>query len=159
MTASTGPGALVRTLRLGLLGLAALSVLATAYELAAERHWDSVVRLVPWVTLLGLVAAIALAATRRPALVVAARVLAGLALVSSLFGIYQHTAENHRAGALDSAYSDSWDNRSAVSQWFLAVTKSVGPAPPLAPGVLGQNALLVLLATAGRRGERASGSS
>jgi hypothetical protein len=31
------------------------------------------------------------------------------------------------------------------------VTKTVGPAPTLAPGVLGQAALLVLLAGIGRR--------
>ena len=148
-TPSTDPSILVRTMRRGAVGLAVLSVLATAYELATERHWSSVVQLIPWVTLLGLAVAIVLAARGRPRSVALARLLAGLALVSSLFGMYRHAAENRDAGALDSTYSQSWETRSPMSQWYLAVTKSVGPTPPLAPGVLGQSALLVLLSTVG----------
>lgn len=162
-TTPTGPStAVVRTLRLGVLGLAALSVLATGYELAATRHWNSIIQLIPWLTLLVLVVAVALATVGGGRLVVATRVLAGLALLASLFGVFQHVSANRAAGSLSSQYSDSWDGRSTAGKWWLAATKSVGAAPPLAPGALGQSALLVLLSTVGaarRAGRDPRGSS
>lgn len=149
MTSPDDTAALIRTLRLGLLGLAALSVVAIAYELYAERHWRSAPQLMPWAVLVVLLAAIVLASSGRSGPRAAARVLAVLALFASGFGVYQHLAENYQSGALDQVYSDSWETRSEVSRWLLAATKSVGPAPPTAPGALGQTALLVLLATIG----------
>ena len=56
---------------------------------------------------------------------------------------------NYESGALDQRYSESWETLPAAQQWWLAVTKTVGPAPTLAPGVLGQSALLLVLASAG----------
>lgn len=153
---TTAPSGAFRTVRLGLLGLALLSVLAIGYELFAERHWRSAIQLVPWVVLVVLLAAILLAFSARRAAVVAARALAVLALVASGFGVYQHIAQNYRSGELDASYSDSWETLSASGKLVLAVTKSVGATPPIAPGALGQTALLVLLATVGL-GRRAPG--
>ena len=61
--------------------------------------------------------------------------------------IFEHVRENHDAGPLNRHYSATWDTRSAASQWWLAATKRVGPAPPLAPAVLAESALALLLAT------------
>lgn len=143
-------GSTERLLRRGLLGLAGLCVLAIAFELAAERHWNNAVQLIPWVVLVVLVAAIGFAGSSRPSLVVAARVLSALALAASAFGIYEHVADNYQVGELDAVYSDSWAARSIPDRVYLAFTKTVGAAPPIAPGALGQAGLLVLLATAGR---------
>lgn len=158
MTAPGDPGqggATALVLRRGLLGLAALTVLAIAFELAAERHWNNAVQLMPWVVLVVLVAAIGFAGSSRPGLIVAARVLSGVALAASAFGIYEHVADNYQIGELDAVYSDSWAARSIPDRVYLAFTKTVGAAPPIAPGALGQAGLLVLLATVGR-GRRAA---
>jgi hypothetical protein len=141
---------LVRLLRWGLLGLAGLSVLAIAFELAAERHWNNAVQLIPWVVLVVLVTAIGLASSSRPKLILAARVLSGLALAASAFGIWEHVADNYQVGEMDAVYSDSWVYRSMADRIYLAFTKTVGAAPPIAPGALGQAGLLVLLATVGK---------
>ena len=138
-------------MRRGLLGLATLSVLAIAFELAAERHWSNAVQLIPWAVLVLLAAAIACATSSRPKLIMAARVLAGVALAASAFGIYEHVADNYQVGELDAVYSDSWTHRSIADRVYLAFTKTVGAAPPIAPGALGQAGLLVLLATVDRR--------
>jgi hypothetical protein len=142
-------------MRRGLLGLATLSVLAIAFELAAERHWNNTVQLIPWAVLVLMVAAIGLATSSRPTPVLAARVLAGLALAASAFGIYEHVADNYQVGELDAVYSDSWAHRSIADRVYLAFTKTVGAAPPIAPAALGQAGLLVLLATVGQ-GRRAA---
>lgn len=143
-------GPTAQLLRRGLLGLAALSVLAIAFELAAERHWNNAVQLIPWAVVVLLVAAIGLASSSRPKLIVAARVLAAVALAASAFGIYEHVADNYQVGEMDAVYSDSWVYRSILDRVYLAFTKTVGAAPPIAPGALGQAGLLVLLATLGR---------
>lgn len=146
----TAPGGTAPLLRRVLLWLAGLSVLAIAFELAAERHWNNAVQLIPWAVLVILVVAIGFAASPRPKLIVAARVLAGLALVAAVFGVYEHVADNYQVGELDAVYSDSWMYRSILDRVYLAFTKTVGASPPVAPGAIGQAGLLVLLATIGR---------
>jgi hypothetical protein len=39
--------------------------------------------------------------------------------------------------------------RRTSSRWWYAASKQVGPAPTLTPGVLGQSAVLLVLATVG----------
>jgi hypothetical protein len=68
--------------------------------------------------------------------------------------VLDHVLVNFESGALDQSYAESWDALPALQQWWLAVTKTVGPAPTLAPGVLGQSALLLLLASVGRTRRR-----
>ncbi|GAA3254760.1 hypothetical protein GCM10020216_090730 [Nonomuraea helvata] len=45
-----------------------------------------------------------------------------------------------------------WEALPAVTRWWYALTKTMGPAPPLAPGMLAQSALMLLLATFVGRG-------
>jgi hypothetical protein len=131
------------TLRLGLLALVAIGILGAASELAFERHWQSPVQLIPWVALALLVAALVLVALRDSGgALTAARVLAVIVLLASVYGVYTHVSVNHGSGAFD----PSWDTLSPLTQWWYALTKSVGNAPPLAPGMLAQSALLLLLA-------------
>jgi hypothetical protein len=75
--------------------------------------------------------------------------LAVLVLGAATYGVVDHVLVNYESGALDQRFSESWETLPAVQQWWLAVTKTVGPAPTLAPGVLGQSALLLVLASAG----------
>ena len=72
-----------------------------------------------------------------------------LVLGAGTYGVVDHVLVNFESGALDQRYSESWETLPAVQQWWVAVTKTVGPAPTLAPGVLGQSALLLVLASAG----------
>ncbi|MEV4173936.1 hypothetical protein [Nonomuraea sp. NPDC049709] len=138
-------------LRLGLLALVAIGIVGAALELAFERHWQSPVQFIPWVALALLAVALVLLALRDSgrALTVV-RVLAAVVLMASAYGVFMHVSVNHGMGAMD----PDWDSFSPLTQWWYALTKSVGAAPPLAPGMLAQSALLLLLAslTSKRRG-------
>jgi hypothetical protein len=68
-------------------------------------------------------------------------------MVSAVLGIWEHVEGNHDSGPLDRNYSDTWDDLPASTQWWLAVSKTVGPSPPLAPAALAQVGFCVLLAT------------
>ncbi|HTF45853.1 MAG TPA: hypothetical protein VK735_00240 [Pseudonocardia sp.] len=133
--------------RRGLIALTGIGGLATAFELATERHWNGLEQLIPWLALVVLAAAIALVPVRRGRAVAVARVLALLVLGASAYGVVDHILVNYNSGVLDQRYAETWDRLPLAHRWWLAVTKSVGPAPTLAPGVLGQSALLLLLAT------------
>jgi hypothetical protein len=135
------------TVRRGLVALTVVAILAAAFELASERHWNGLEQLIPWVAL-G-VLAVATTALLLPGRggVLTARVLAVLVLAASIYGVLDHVLVNYNSGALDQRYADTWSTLPGLERWWLAVTKSVGPAPTLAPGVLGQAALLLLLAT------------
>jgi hypothetical protein len=74
------------------------------------------------------------------------RVLILAVLGASIYGILDHIAVNANSGPLDARYADTWDSLPATTRWWHAVTKQVGPAPTLAPGVLAQTALLLFLA-------------
>ena len=141
--------------RHGLVALTAIGILAAAFELASERHWNGVEQLIPWIALAALAAAVGLLLVPGGRGVPAARVLAVLVLGASAYGVLDHVLVNYESGALDQRYVESWDTLPALQQWWLAVTKTVGPAPTLAPGVLGQSALLLLLASVGRTRRRA----
>ena len=139
-------------LRKALLALGALSAGGAVAELTMERHWDGFIQLIPWVAVGAVFLSIALvwlAPNRRTILL--ARLLAVLVAAATLFGIYEHIDENHKAGALDFRYANTWESMSSASQWWKAATKTVGPAPVLAPGVLGEAALCVVAASWGRR--------
>jgi hypothetical protein len=135
-------------LRRGLLWLAGLTLVGITVELAAERHWTQPIQFVAWGAVV--VAAIALAlvvgSPTRGRLRLA-RVLAVTVMLSALVGIWEHVDGNRDSGELDQVYGDTWDTLPSTTQWWLAVSKTVGPAPPLAPGALAQAGLCVLLAT------------
>lgn len=143
------PGSLAPAdvMRRGLIGLTVLGILAAAFELATERHWNGLVERIPWLALAVLAVAVGLALVPENWAVTAARVLALLVLGASLYGVIQHVLANYNAGALDQRYAATWDTLPHIRRWWYAATKTVGPSPTLAPGVLGQTALLLLLAT------------
>lgn len=135
-------------MRRGLIALAVLGILAAAFELATERHWIGLEQRIPWLALAVLAAAAAaLVVVGGDRRVTMARVLALLVLGASLYGVITHVLVNYNAGGLDQRYAATWDTLPHGKRWWYAATKTVGPAPTLAPGVLGQSALLLLLAT------------
>jgi hypothetical protein len=145
MHAEDGAASLLRG---GLLGLAAVTTVALGLELAAERHWTQPIQLVAWAALLMTVVAIGLVLGRTtPARLRAAQVLAALVVVSAVWGIWAHIESNYDAGELDQEYTARWENLPETTRWWLALSKTVGPSPPLAPGALAQAGTCVLLAT------------
>lgn len=134
--------------RLALLGLSLLSIGGTAVELAMERHWKTFIQLIPWIGL-GVLMAAALLVVLWPSArrVWLARALAVAVVGISAFGTWEHVDANYQSGPLDFRYSESWATMTAASRWWKAATKTVGPSPVLAPVVLAQAGLCVLLAT------------
>jgi hypothetical protein len=131
----------------GLVALTVIGILAAAFELATERHWHNPEQLIPWVALAVLTVATVLGMIPQRRGATAARVLAVLVLAASIYGVITHIVVNYEAGALDQRYADAWHGLPMMQRWWYATTKTVGPAPTLAPGVLGQTAALLLLAT------------
>lgn len=130
--------------RIGLLALVAIGIAGAALELAFERHWQTPVQLIPWVALALLAFALVVLAVRdTPRATAVVRVVALVVLLASAYGVFMHVSVNHGMGAMD----PSWDTLSPLTQWWYALTKSVGQAPPLAPGMLAQSALLLGVAT------------
>ncbi|MSQ28513.1 MAG: hypothetical protein EXR51_10320 [Dehalococcoidia bacterium] len=58
-----------------------------------------------------------------------------------------HVWANYDAGPLDARYETAWAGMSEIERWVTGLTETVGPSPPLAPGVLGQIGLALLLAS------------
>ena len=139
------PGSLLRR---GVLALAALGIAGTTLELVFLRHWDSATKAVVWPAMAALALAAALIVVRpgRRTIVVARALAAGVAAIA-LIGIWFHVTENLTAGPLDRAYATTWDTMSGLEQLWTAVSGGVGPTPTLAPGVLAEIALALLLAT------------
>lgn len=135
--------------RRGLVALTVVGILAAAFELASERHWNGIEQLIPWIALAVLTVAVGLLFVPAGRGVPAARVLAVVVLGASVYGVLDHVLVNYESGPLDQRYSASWDTLPVLERGWLAVTKTVGPAPTLAPGVLGQSALLLVLASIG----------
>ncbi len=137
-----------RLLRRGLLGLAALMILGIAIELYTERHWTQPVQYIAWAALALTALTIALLLGQPSARRVRiAQIVAMIVVVSAAVGVWQHVQANYDAGPLDRRYGQTWEGMSAISRWWLAARKGVGPSPPLAPGALAQAGLCVLLAT------------
>ncbi|MGE3271348.1 MAG: hypothetical protein AB7P40_21545 [Chloroflexota bacterium] len=138
----------VSLLRRGLLWLAGLTTVALGIELAAERHWTQPVQWIAWValavTLLGIILVLGRPSQTR---IQIARVLAVLVIVSAAVGIWEHIDSNYDAGELDREYSEQWESLPVSTKWWLAVSKTVGPSPPLAPGALAQAGVCILLVT------------
>lgn len=137
-----------RLLRAAALALAAVAVGGLALELAAHRHWNTLIRLIPWFALGVIAAAIALVVLRPSrGRIWLARILAGAVVGVAGFGIYEHVVSNYHSGPLDLRYYQRWATMSELDRWWAAISKSVGPSPPFAPAALAQAGLLVLLAT------------
>jgi hypothetical protein len=138
----------VSLLRRGLLGIAALTTLGIAGDLAVERHWTSPAQLIPWGALVLIGVSVGLLLGHPSAgRVRLAQLLAVIVVLTAVVGIWEHIYGNYEAGLLDYRYFSTWETMSRSSRWWLALTKGVGPSPPLAPGALAEAALCVLLAT------------
>ena len=147
---SNGSTVTVDLLRRCFLALAVVATAGTAVELALSRHWATAVQLIPWYAVGGLaLGAVLLIARPRPFAVRAVRLLAVVVVLSALYGIYQHVLANYHAGPLDFRYESKWAAMSAGSRWWAAISESVGPSPTLAPAVMAQAAVCLLLATLG----------
>lgn len=143
----------LQLLRGSLSALTVLGIVGTTFELATLRHWNGAMQLVPWAALLVLAAALVLhvgpaSRAQQTGLV---RALALLVLAASLFGVMEHALVNYDAGPLDQRFAETWDALSPWLRCWYAITKTVGPAPTLAPGMLGQAATTLILATIGQR--------
>ncbi len=136
------------TLRTSVIAVAAVAIVGLAAELLVERHWGSLVRLVPWVALLALGWAV-MRLWRGPSArdIRVARAIAVASMLAASVGIALHILENYKAGPLDQKYSLIWDSMSEIERWSAAFSKSLGPAPTFAPAALVLVALLVLVAT------------
>ena len=154
----TGPGGrsdehrtvTVEFLRRCFLALAVTATAATAVELALIRHWTSATQLIPWYALGGLaLGAVLLVVRPRPATLRAVRALAVVVVLTAALGVYEHVLANYHAAPLDFRYESKWAAMSAGSRWWAAMSESVGPSPTLAPAVLAQAAVCLLLATLG----------
>jgi hypothetical protein len=137
---------MITFVRRSLLALTGIGILATAFELITERHWNGLEQLIPWFALAVLAVAVVLTVLPGRGTQTLARVLVVLVLGASVYGVIDHVAVNYNSGALDQRFAESWDSLPAVQRFWYAFTKRVGPSPPLAPGVLAQTALLLLMA-------------
>jgi ABC-type Fe3+-siderophore transport system permease subunit len=137
-----------RLLRNCFVGLAVLSITGTILELAFERHWKDAEQLIPWYAIGGFLIALLVFLVRptKSGVRTTRAILVPVALTSAV-GIYYHVHENFKAGFLDFRYSKKWKTMSFVDHYWTALTKSVGPAPTLAPGVLAFACLCLFLAT------------
>ncbi|GAA5115222.1 hypothetical protein [Pseudonocardia adelaidensis] len=142
-----GDAPVVVLVRRCLVALTVIGILATAFELASERHWNSLEQLIPWLALAVLIVATTLFLLPGERGTVIIRVLGVVVLGASGYGVLEHILVNFEAGELDQRFADTWASLPLLEKGWYAVTKTVGPAPTLAPGVLGQTALLLLLAT------------
>lgn len=137
-------------LRTGLIGLAGVSLVGTALELAMLRHWKKPAQWIPWLVLLAMAAAILmLVRDPSPTKLRRVRLIALLAGLTSMFGVVMHVAANYEAAPLDQEYGPRWEAMSTPARWWAASTGAVGPSPPLVPGVLAQAGIMLALATTG----------
>ena len=135
-------------LRRALLVLSGIALVGTTVELVIGRHWDSLEQVIPFgaIALAGMALwLIAARPTRRRLRL--ARGLCLIVLAVSELGVWNHIEGNQESGALDSRFADRWESMSAADRWWRAASGGVGPAPPLAPGVLAETALMLLAAT------------
>ncbi len=134
-------------LRRGVLALALIGATSGLVELGTLRHWNGT-QLIPWIVFIVMIAMTGWIALRpsRPIIRIA-RPVSVLAVVSSAFGIYQHISENYSTAPLDRSFGPKWESMSMAARVWHAASGSVGPSPLLAPGLLAQVGICVLLAT------------
>lgn len=133
------------------IALLAFGIIAgTALDLAFARHWQSLEQGIAWGGLALALVALCLARVRPSATRVwASRVLAALVLIVSLVGMWWHVVANYEAAPLDFRFETRWAQMPPLEQWWAASTGAVGPSPALAPAVLAQAAVCVILAGVG----------
>ena len=134
-------------LRRGALVLAAATCVGLFVELGIERHWTQPIQLVAWAAVAAMLVATGLTWLAGSRLHIrVAQTLAVLVVMSAVLGVGQHVVANYDAGELDAEYGERWSSLPESQRWWLALSKTVGPSPPLAPGALAEAAALMLLA-------------
>ncbi len=135
-------------LRRSVLLLALVGLVGAGVELVFLRHWKAATQLIVWPTLVALAVGFVLLVRRpsRRSVVWARRLAVAVALVA-VVGVVLHALANVDAGPLDRVFATRWSEMSAIEQWWEAVTGGVGPAPVLAPGVLAEVSLALVIAT------------
>lgn len=136
-----------RMVRRGLTAQVLIGIAVGAFVLATETRWGSPAHFLPWGLLVVLLLALLLAMLPGGRGVMPARMLAILVLGVSLYGVVEHVLANYAAGPADPTVGRVWESIPVFTRWWLAATKGVGSAPPLAPAALGQIALGLLLIT------------
>lgn len=144
------PGGRARGVRAALVGLTGVVVLATAVELAVEGLGTDPVALVPWAALGVLVLGVAAVLVPTRGGLAVSRVLAALVLAASVYGVLDHVVTRHESGDHGPASVSRWVDLPPSEEWWTTVTRTVGPSPTLAPGVVALAAALLLLAGVGR---------
>lgn len=147
---------LVSVFRTILTALSGLTVLGAILELTFLRHWDDDQRWAWVIVAIIAVGVIAYAIGRGPTNVLVARVLGGVGVLGSGYGVLEHVHANVKLGEFEPEYASTWSSTGTLQQWWLAATGSVGPAPALAPGMLGLAGLMLILATWGAARRSAS---
>ncbi len=135
-------------LRRAMLALAAAGVVATTLELATLRHWTTTTQIIPWIVLAVLgVGIVAMALGASPRVIRVVRLIACLAIVGGLYGLFTHVQSNYHAAILDHNFTDRWPDMSLAAKLWAAGTGEVGPSPVMAPAVLSQCAVCLALCT------------
>lgn len=157
MPAFTGEGP-AGALRGAIALLAVIGVVGIAMALAYDRHWEEPWQLAPWITLVLVSAALA-ALVFRPSRVTVrlARVIAVLAVVSALLGVWQHFDENYNTAPLDHRYADRWDGMNVIERMWAVGNGDVGHVPVPSAAVLIPIALALWMTTLGLREDGAGG--
>jgi hypothetical protein len=125
--------------RLFLLTLSGFILAGTVVELWLTEHTESLVQWIPFFLAgLGLLMIVVVLFRPQRALLVGLRIVMGMMVLGSLFGIYEHVEHNL-------AFELEIQPSATASQVFM---KALGGANPLlAPGILALAALLALAAT------------
>lgn len=122
-----------------LLALSILLLGGTVVELLLVKHWEDAVQIIPFVLcVLGAIAALLLLFLPRRSTVLGLRLSMALVMCGSLFGIYEHFANN---------FAFQREIKPNASMTDILVSAVAGGNPLLAPGTLAVAAVLALAAT------------
>jgi hypothetical protein len=135
--------------RCGLIALAALGLIGAATELAGQGT-GGFLHLGAWLGLGLLAASIVLFAVPSARSLPWIRVLCLVVLGVAAYDVAAHVLAGDAARGIDESITDYWASLSPLTR-SLYGADDLGPGTRLAPGMLGQAALLLLLATLGGR--------
>lgn len=131
--------AVLERLRRFLLGLAGFMAVGTIVELALTKHWDDAVQLLPFALAgLSFLSIVAVLVRPQAATLRLLRWSMVVALMGSLFGVYEHIENNIEFAR------EIHPNATAMALLWSGLA---GGNPLLAPGILAFTAVLALAAT------------
>ena len=129
----------VHRFRLFLLTLSGFILVGTVVELWLTEHTESLVQWIPFILAgLGLLGVVGVLFRPRRLTLLGLRIVMGLVVLGSFFGIYEHVEHNL-------AFELEIRPNATVGQVFMAALG--GASPLLAPGILALAAILAIAAT------------